>query len=200
MHSWKRLCLNHSNSDLLITLYFPAFISLIFWEMFPFHTEFLISLALWSSMQNVLCPNLLQWPHKVSQDLNHLWIVLRLLLLKVLSAVNPVFLSPTLHIFNTLNIIQPQTLFAELNWNPIDFYSVMVAIQQKLGTQQTSLDLNFACHFMFITSFSNGNIKNVWNVSQLPATPNYSNTRTAFLCIIYAPLFSSEMLHNNMQY
>lgn len=108
-----------------MTLYFPAFISLIFPEMFPFHKEILISLAWWSSVQKVLCPNLMQWPHKVSQDLNHLWKVLSLLLLKVLSAVSPVFLSPTLHIFITLYITQPQTLFAELNWNPIDFYSVI---------------------------------------------------------------------------
>jgi len=37
----------------------------------------------------------------------------------------------------------------------------MVAIQQTNGMQQTNLDLDFACHLMFITSFSNGNIMNV---------------------------------------
>jgi len=178
MDFWKRLCPNHSNRALPITLYSPAFVSLISQEMFPFHTQFLISLALWSSKQKVLCPNLLQWPHKVSQDLNHLWIVLSLLLLELLSAVSPV-LSPTLYIFITLNNTQPQTLFADLNWNHVDFYSVMVATRQKLGTQRTSLDLDFACHLMLITSFSNGDITNLWNVSQLPATPNYRNT---FLC------------------
>jgi len=64
-----------------------------------------------------------------------------------------------------VNITQPQPLFEELNWNTIDFYSVMVATQQNLGTQQTSLDLDFACHLMFITSLRNGNIMNLWNVS-----------------------------------
>ena len=77
----------------------------------------------------------------------------------------------------------------------------MVAVQQKLGTHnKTSHDLDFACHLMFITSFSNGKIMNQRNVSQLPATPDYSNACTAFLCIIYAPQFSSEMLHTNVQY
>jgi len=67
----------------------------------------------------------------------------------------------------------------------------MVATQQKLGMQKTSINLDFTCHLMFITSFSNGNIMNLWNVSQLPATPNYSYICTAFLCIIYIPQFSS---------
>jgi hypothetical protein len=85
----------------------------------------------------------------------------------------------------------------ELDWIPVDFYSVMLATQQKLGTKQTSLDLDFTCHLMLITSFSNGDITNLWNVSQLPATPNYSNK---FLCIILASQSSSEILCNNMQY
>ena len=200
MDFWKCLCLNQSNSALSITLHFSAFISLNSGEMFPFHTEVLISLALWSSTQKVLRPNLLQWPHKVRQDLKHLWTVLSVLLLKVLSVLSPVFLSPTLHIFSTHNITQPPTLSAELNWNHVDFYSAIVAVQQKLRTQHTSPDLDFACHLMFITSFSNRDIMNLTKCVTIASNTNYNNICTAFLCIIYTSKFSSEMLHNNMHY